>query len=172
LVNARNLILVVLATVVIFASGVVTGGFLVRQSQPRLPPPPPPGNPPLFAGRFDAVRMATDQINDLTPEQRAKIEKIIRDSRERMADFFLIFEPDIQGVFRKMREDIRAELTPDQRRRMEDIMMRQRQRRMENSGFRPGDRPFPPRRPPWRDGTSAPAPAFPAERPPPDQRPR
>jgi Spy/CpxP family protein refolding chaperone len=142
-VSAQKLILVVLATVVIFATGVVTGGLLVRQSRP--PPLPPPPGPQLFPGRFDALRTATDQLEDLTPAQRARINRIIRDGRERIADFFLLFEPDIQGVFRKMREDIRAELTPDQRRRLEEFF-RQRARRMEErGGFRPGDRPLPPR---------------------------
>jgi hypothetical protein len=78
------------------------------------------------------LSQAAEQLGDLTPAQRTRIRSILRDGRERMADFFLIFEPDIQNVFRKMREDIWSELTIDQRRRMEDLL-KQRARRGQDS---------------------------------------
>jgi Spy/CpxP family protein refolding chaperone len=91
----------------------------------------------MFPARFEALRRVTDQLRDLTPEQRQRIDAIIRDGRERIADVFELLEPDIQEVFRKMREDIRSELTPAQKQRMEELM-RQRLRRAE------GGRKFPP----------------------------
>jgi hypothetical protein len=138
-VSTSKVILVVMATVVIFASGLITGGLLVRQAAPPNPLPPAP----LFAGRFDALRRGTEGLENLSPAQRAHINRILRDSQERISDFFLLFEPDIQDVFRKMREEIRAELNPAQRRQLEDFM-RQRARRFEErqggGGFRPWNR--------------------------------
>jgi len=129
-VSTRRVSLVVLATLVIFAAGVVTGVLLVPQTVRR-----PPHQ--MFPARFEALRRVTDQLRDLTPEQRQRIDAIIRDGRERIADVFELLEPDIQEVFRKMREDIRSELTPAQKLRMEELM-RQRLRRAE------GGRKFPP----------------------------
>jgi Spy/CpxP family protein refolding chaperone len=94
----------------------------------------------MFPARFEALRRVTDQLQGLTPEQRGEIERILRDGRERIADFFVLFEPDIQDVFRQMREDIHAQLTPEQRQRMEDLM-RQRLRRTEEHPF-PAKRAF------------------------------
>ena len=106
--------LVVLATVVIFGTGVVTGGLLVRKTG-RVEVAQP------FWNRFEMTRRAVDHLPDLTPEQRERIDHLIRDKQELIADYFRILEPDVQQVFRQMREDIRAELSPDQRRRFEEL---------------------------------------------------
>ena len=139
MVRTRDIFLVALATLVIFGAGVMTGGLLVRsRAEPwsknaaASPTSPPPlAAAPLFPARFNALSQSAEQLGDLTPAQRTRIRHILRDGRERMADFFLIFEPDIQQVFRKMREDVRAELTPDQQRRLEDLL-KQRPRRAQN----------------------------------------
>jgi hypothetical protein len=122
-VNPARLSLVVLATVVIFAAGVVTGGLLVRKTSPR--PMPVKGQP--FWGRFEGTRRAVDELEragDLTFEQRVRIDNIIRDSQELIAEYFGILEPDVQQVFRKMREDIHAQLTSEQRGRFEELAKR------------------------------------------------
>jgi hypothetical protein len=127
--------LVVLATVVIFATGVVTGGLLVgRSSRVEVAQP--------FWNRFENSRRAVDHLTDLTPEQQARIDQIIRGNQELIADYFRILEPDVQQVFRQMRESIREELTPDQRRRFEELT----KKRLLNPGDRrppPGFRPPP-----------------------------
>jgi hypothetical protein len=143
-VNLARISLVVLATVVIFAAGVVTGGLLVRRTnrtQAGLA-----GQP--FWGRFEMVRRAVDEMDRrgrLMPEQRARIDGIIRDSQEMIADYFNILEPDVQQVFRKMRENIREQLTPEQRRQYEELTARR--------WVGPGDRRFPER---FRDGPARP----------------
>ncbi len=111
-----KLSLVVLATVVIFATGVVTGGVLVKwsgQAQPAAPAQP-------FWSRFEITRRTAHQL-ELTPEQRRRIDEIIRNNQELIADYFRILEPDVQQVFHKMRESIREELTPEQRKRFEEL---------------------------------------------------
>ena len=136
--SAGKSILVVLATVVIFAAGVITGGTLVKQmTKPSVSPQP-------GFQRFESARRAA-QMLDLTPEQRARIQEIVRDSQERIADYFRILEPDIQGVFRQMRENIRAELTPEQRKEFEQRM--QRFRRINEPNIPSANPPGPRRRP-------------------------
>lgn len=118
MVTFRRLILVVLATVVIFGAGVVTGGFLSRHLQTSpVPSPPQP-----FVNRFDMVRRALEEVPDLTPEQRTRIHRIIRENQELMAEYFRILQPDTQQVFRSMREGIRAQLSVAQRKRFEEAM--------------------------------------------------
>src|SRR5882724_5169447 len=67
LVNLGRLNLVVLATVVIFAAGVVTGSLIVKKtSQPPITQP--------FWGRFEMMRRAVDELDrqsELNPRQRA-----------------------------------------------------------------------------------------------------
>jgi hypothetical protein len=172
-VNLGRLNLVVLATVVIFAAGVITGSLIVKKtSRPQITQP--------FWGRFEMTRRAIDELDrqgELTPKQHARIDHIIQDSQELIADYWSILEPDVQEVFRKMRESIREELTPDQRRRFEELG----RRRLNGPGerrpfqqFRDGPNPpgqFPPdgneSRPP-RPG-ERPAP-FSSDRPPSDRR--
>ena len=120
--------LVVLATVVIFAAGVVTGSLVTRKAA-RSPMSQP------FWGRFEMTRRAVDELGrrgELTPEQHLRLEEIIRDHQELIADYFNILEPDVQQLFRKMREDIRAELSPEQRRQFEEMA----RRRFNRSGDR------------------------------------
>jgi hypothetical protein len=122
-VNPARISLVALATVVIFAAGVITGGLLVKKS--GRPPPTAPAQP--FWGRFEMTRRAVDELDragNLTFEQRVRIDQIIRDNQELIAEYFGILEPDVQQLFRKMREDIRAQLTPAQRGRFEELARR------------------------------------------------
>lgn len=135
--------LVVLATVVIFAAGVVTGSLIVKKTSRASIAPP-------FWGRFEMTRRAVDELDrqgELTAKQRARIDHIIQDSQELIGDYWSILEPDVQQVFRKMRESIREELTPDQRRRFEELA----RKRLIGAGER---RPFQP----FRDGPNQPGP--------------
>ena len=136
--NPSRLILEVLATVVIFAAGVVTGSLVTRKTT-RFQIAQP------FWGRFEMTRRAVDELNrrgQLTPEQHLRLDEIIRDHQELIADYFNILEPDVQQVFRKMRENIREELTAEQRKQFEELS----RKRVNN---RPGDQP---EKRPKRDG--------------------
>ena len=127
--SAKKVILVVLATLVIFAAGVVTGGVLVKKTAPQLPKTPPVAT--FFPARFDQARRALNDI-EMTPEQRVRVDRILRLSQEEIADYFLILAPDIQSVFTRMRENIHAELKPEQNRRFEELM----KKRMLKPGLR------------------------------------
>jgi len=132
-VSARQVILVVLATIVIFGTGVVTGGLLVKKSMPI----PPSGEP--FLNRFEMAHRAVNQL-DLAPEQRLRVHRIIRDKQELIADYFKILEPDVQDLFKQMRKQIFEELTPPQRQRLEELMRQRPMRNLQNrpENFRPG----------------------------------
>ena len=133
MVSFGKISLVVLATVVIFATGVVTGGLLVRRTA-RVEVAQP------FWNRFEMTRRAVEHLRDLTPEQRNRIDDIIRDNQELIADYFRILEPDVQQVFRRMREGIREELNPEQRRRFEELSRNRLPRigdRRPQDGFNP-----------------------------------
>ncbi len=121
---------VILATLVIFAAGAMTGGLLVKNNQPPAPVTPAPAGPPspmIVQDRF-LERMKRDL--NLTPEQTAKLGRIFAESRERMKILMDLIEPETRAELAEVREKVKAELRPDQRERFEQLMRHQ---------FRPGE---------------------------------
>ncbi|MEY2410234.1 MAG: hypothetical protein QOF48_2904 [Verrucomicrobiota bacterium] len=112
----RHVIYAVLATLVIFASGVVTGGLLVRNVFPEKSATPPGSGWQM--ARLEQFQRAVNQL-DLSPEQRAKVFRIARERQEYIADLMRIIEPDLPGLFIKMRHDINQVLTAEQRRELD-----------------------------------------------------
>lgn len=161
-VKPSRVILVVLATIVIFAAGVVTGSLVTRKTgRPLITQP--------MWGRFEMIRRAVgemDRRGQLTPDQHQRIDLIIRDHQELIADYFSILEPDVQDVFKKLRESIREELSPEQRRQFEELS----RRRTGRPGERPSDRrPEDPLRGPMQPGMRPPPDGPQPSLPPPDQ---
>jgi hypothetical protein len=139
---------IVLATLVIFGSGIITGGLLVSYSdrawhrspqqlratrEPReagarreQPPaenrayrvPPPPMRGPLRKDFLD--RLTRDLRLDDT--QRGKIEKIIAEGQERTRDIWLQHEPEFRAALSETRARIRNVLTAEQQRRFEELL--------------------------------------------------
>jgi Spy/CpxP family protein refolding chaperone len=121
---------VILATVVIFGAGLVTGRLLapraaVPTSSPQIDssrgstgnsptarnvklPTPLPG--PL---RKDFIDRLDKELN-LTAEQRARIEKIIRDGQDKTKELWEHVEPEMHQALVTTKDRIRAELTPEQ----------------------------------------------------------
>ncbi len=151
---------VILATVVIFGTGVLTGGLLVDNvdhSRPRswrrpqaaadtrpqtnkvdAPRPPDlsrPRQPEMFGKQF--VQQLDDALQ-LTPEQRDKIARIIADGQERNRQIWTNYTPQMRKVTQDVQQQIHAELSPDQWKQFETLM-----------------KPRPARRP--ASGTNAPA---------------
>jgi Spy/CpxP family protein refolding chaperone len=146
---------VILATLVIFGTGVVTGGLLVRQTslkQPRAKFPPPPVFPGAAAKmnpkdlrpgheqqRIAYLRQLTDTL-ELAPDQAAQIGKLITDSQQRTRAVWETVQPKFNEEVRKVREQIRGVLTPEQRKKFDEAN-KQRQRK---EGMRPpGEQPAP-----------------------------
>jgi hypothetical protein len=119
---------------VIFGTGVITGGLLVKNTagpttdaRPRKVVVVPGTNqplvnvtPPQFA-RMEFLVRAKSELN-LTPEQHARIEQIIRDGQEKSRKLWDGVAPEMRKELQSVHEKIRIELTPDQRRRFEQLL--------------------------------------------------
>jgi len=116
----------ILAALVIFAAGVVTGGLTVTLRQSRAPlPPSEPVKKPAGLPREGQLRELSRKMQTelaLTPEQRQHIEAIVHDSQERMKTLRDEVGQKIGEEFREMRQKIRGELTPEQRKKFAEIM--------------------------------------------------
>jgi hypothetical protein len=159
---------VILATLVIFGAGVITGGLLVSYSDRALhvvtrstPPadnPRPQAETPVALGarenripppmpvplRKDFLAVLERELN-LSGTQKDHIEKIISDGQERTREVWRGVEPDMRRELIATRERIRNELTPDQRIRFEDMMRRPQRRPDDFPTNRPPRRVLPPR---------------------------
>jgi DNA-binding MarR family transcriptional regulator len=124
---------VILATMVIFGAGVITGGLLVHQTGGQKKTRPPRvvsvtnalahTVTPAQLQRMDFLVRANREL-DLTPEQRERIERILREGQERSRQIWETIAPDMRKEFQLVRERIKVELTPEQRRRFEELMKR------------------------------------------------
>jgi hypothetical protein len=173
---------IILATVVIFGAGVITGGLLVNHANHAkvkqlrtLVPGAQPGHwtPPLreFPRRpenelqlsFEQRRMefllnATRELK-LTPPQRERIEHLLRQSQEDTRRLWEQFRPQMRKELAEVTEQIRGELTPPQRKRFEELLKRQQTRRAEDAP------------PAGREKRESRRPASQGERPPPAELP-
>jgi hypothetical protein len=141
---------VILATMVIFGTGVVTGGLLVRHVERGgirhsqhaggvvRPPQPSPG-----VMRIDFLRRMEREL-DLTPAQRDPIDKILKDGQEQMKKLMETIEPRRREEFKKTVEEFRAVLTSEQRQRFDALAKQQQQRaREQRKAVPPWERPLP-----------------------------
>ena len=176
---------VVLATLVIFVAGILTGAMLVRSSA-RMNPfrqqrnflqlptersqgfqfpregregrPPVQSNAPSQFMRREFSILLQSELR-LTQEQREQIEGIMADGQERIQKVRQRIEPEIRKEMTESRERIRDVLTQEQRERFEQLMKHRLQRR--------NDEPTPERRPrmqpPLRDNLPAPGPRPPIQ---------
>ena len=136
---------VILATVVIFGAGVVTGGLLVNyvdHSHAKFPRRVPANNvarpaenhaPPRLT-EIPMPRLAEkmgkqfvqelDEKLQLTPEQRLKIGRIIGAGQERNHAIWTNVAPKMRAVIQEVNRQIREELTPEQQRLYEELLRR------------------------------------------------
>lgn len=121
---------VILATMVIFGTGVITGGLLVRHAAGPLKNRPPkntagltnaPSIAPAQLQRIELLLRVRNELN-LTPDQHERIERIIREGQERSRKLWDSVAPEMRNELQSVQEKIRAELTPEQRRRFEQLL--------------------------------------------------
>ncbi len=135
----------ILAALIIFAAGYVTGGLTlggyrggatrdepVRAEQRRGPKPERSKDGHLrdLCGRLQ------EELR-LTPSQRERIEEIVRLAHERVKVVADKMRPLIRSEFKQMERDILEELTPEQAEKFEAII------RERESKFNRGDIPPP-----------------------------
>lgn len=121
---------VILATVVIFATGLVTGALLVKTTQSRAAsqtlPPAIFLRGPYYIQRQFLGRMK-DEL-DLSPEQVQRLETVFAETRERLGVWRDVLAPEIEAELKEVRNRIRAELTPRQWQDFEELLRQNRGR--------------------------------------------
>jgi len=134
---------------VIFGTGVVTGGLLVRHvdhGRDRRPQRSTGVARPAQANAAGVMRIEflrrMERELDLTPEQREPIDKILKEGQDRMKKLMETVEPRRREEFKKTMEEFRAVLTPEQQKRLDDLVKQQQQRaREQRKGAPPRERP-------------------------------
>ena len=131
---------------VIFGTGVVTGGLLVHYSEGfrgrqlgRIPGSFRPAQP-SSAGviRFEFLRRAGRDLN-LTPEQKERLDKIIKESQDRAKR---VTAPFLREEVQRTKAAFREVLTPEQRAKFDDLLKQQQQQQQQR--LREQRRPQPP----------------------------
>ena len=139
---------------VIFGTGVVTGGLMVRHVErawdrplQRVGDAVRPA-PPAAAGvmRIEFLRRVQREL-DLATGQREPIDKVLKEGQERTKKLMETVEPRRREEFKKTIEEFRAVLTPEQRQRFDDLVKQQQQRAREQRKAAP-PRERPPENPP------------------------
>ena len=134
---------------VIFGAGVITGGLLVHRTggvKKVRPIKPATTNAvtqnvtPSQMQRMEFLVRANREL-ELTPEQRERIERILKEGQERTRQIWETVGPDMRKELQLVRERIKVELTPEQRRRFEELMKRPGRQgvRSEGAPVRPGN---------------------------------
>jgi len=135
---------VILATLVIYGAGVVTGGLLignfghpVPQNNQRPQGPPRPGSR-LSAGvmKIDFLRRIERDLN-LSPDQKQRVDAILSDGQERTRQIMEPYAPQIREELNKTLADFRAVLTPTQQTRFDEMI---KQAQHPRDSHRPGEK--------------------------------
>ncbi len=109
---------------VIFGAGVLTGGVLswrlqdaglARRSH-RASQPASPGG-----WRFEFLRRAQRDL-DLSPQQRERVDKILKESQERMRSVMEPVAPQIRAEMQRAKDEFRSVLTPEQQKRFDELL--------------------------------------------------
>lgn len=113
---------VILATLVIFVAGLVTGALVVRKVAGK------PAPIPVNIVRAVALKRLTDDL-DLTPAQRKEVDGILHESHERTLLLWEFVGPYFQEEYQQLNDELRSALSPEQRKKF-DQLLKQRQRRI------------------------------------------
>ena len=124
---------IILATMVIFGTGVVTGGLLVQHAdRARLPRasraaplvrPAQPNSPGTM--RLEFLRRMQRELA-LTPEQQKQVDTLIKESQERTKRIMEPVSPGLRKEVQRARDEFRDLLTPEQRKRFDELQKQQR----------------------------------------------
>lgn len=119
---------VIFATLVIFCSGLVVGGLIVKKNSRSFPNPHPfhgalTNTPPsLWHQQQKEFLRHMDHDLNLTEEQHADIEKTLKESQDRTKQIREKIAPEMRDELKRVREQIRAKLTPEQQKKFEDAV--------------------------------------------------
>jgi hypothetical protein len=123
---------VILASLLIFGAGFVTGQ-LTPQIRER---PQRPADATLMSHaprqRLDYLSRLTREL-DLSPSQKQKIEEILKESQEHTRRIWDSVAPQAREEYHQAREQIRAQLSPSQQARF-DVVFKPKGRRHPGGG--------------------------------------
>jgi Spy/CpxP family protein refolding chaperone len=122
---------VILATMVIFACGVVTGAILTKTMVGKAPEHPQASSNgpsrPMAVGPVMQMQRAEffkrmDKQLELSAGQRDQISKILKASQARTQPLWDQISPQMNDELRRVREEIRGVLSPEQWKEFGDMM--------------------------------------------------
>lgn len=131
---------VILATLVIFCSGLAVGALLVKKTARTMMGARSFQNvgtnapASLWHQQQKEFLRRMERELGLTTEQRGSIEKILKESQERTKEIREKIAPEMREELKKVREQIRAELTPEQRTKFEEAIKVKPPRKAEEVG--------------------------------------
>ena len=119
----------ILATLMIFGSGVGTGHLLTRQNAPETPTPPQNGTSrfqPQSNGKearpvFFRSSGYLDRHLELSEEQKNQIRELTKQSHQRIFEFGEPFREQLREEHRDLQKQIRGTLTPEQTRVFDNL---------------------------------------------------
>jgi len=136
---------VILATMVIFGCGVVTGALLMKTELPPAGAPAEPAQHPSTSSnqppplnqfqRPEFLRRMQKQL-ELTASQRDEIAKIMKASQERNRPLWDQIAPQMREEVKRVREEIRQVLTSGQQKKF-DEMLKSRPRKADGTNAAP-----------------------------------
>jgi Spy/CpxP family protein refolding chaperone len=122
---------VILATLVIFGAGVITGGLLVNhvvslktirdKKGTKSASATTQAVTPWQQRNRDLLRRMDRELN-LTPEQHDQMEKILLESQERTKILWKPIAPQMTKETQMVHERMRDQLTPEQRKKFDDLV--------------------------------------------------
>jgi Spy/CpxP family protein refolding chaperone len=118
---------VILATMVIFGTGVLTGALVVdysvkvSNSRPQRVGFASPGGM-----RLEFLRRTQREL-DLTQEQRDQIDKVLKQSQERTRKIMEPVGPQLHQELQRAKAEFRGVLTPAQQDRFDELLKQQQQ---------------------------------------------
>jgi Spy/CpxP family protein refolding chaperone len=121
---------VILATMVIFACGVLTGAMVSRtvatksEEHPLAVAAAAPARMP--GGAVAQMQRVLDKQLDLSAEQRDQIGRIMKSSQERTRPLWEKIAPQMADEIKNVRGEIRDVLTPEQWKKFVELMRRNR----------------------------------------------
>ncbi len=125
---------VILATLVIFGAGVITGALVVNLRYPvearLLPPKAATTSPPLQIQRREFLLRMKRELH-LRAEQQQHIEQIIHESQQRTKPLWDQVAPQMQAELRAVKEKIRSELDAEQAAKFEELFKPRNPRKAE-----------------------------------------
>ena len=117
---------IILATILIFGTGMVTGGLLIRNLSPNTDSSKLAVPQPAQTNAPDVMRVAflkqVESALHLTPDEHKNIDKILQDSQDRTKKMMDPVMTRVREEAEKTKTEFRAVLSPEQQKLFDELM--------------------------------------------------